>query len=701
MRAVVYARYSSDQQRDASIEDQLRICRARAATEGWVVVETYADAAMSGATNQRPQYQAMLQALRTGRFEIILSESLDRFSRDLEETASFYKHCIFNNVRIVTLSEGDISQLHIGLKGTMGALYLKDLSDKTRRGLEGRIRQGRSIGLPPYGYMAVRQLTETGEIDRGIRALDEPRVAIVQRIFEAYAGGASPRQIAKKLNQEGVPGPGGGIWYDASIRGRPLRRDGLLRNETYNGRLVWNRQYAVKDPDTGQPVRRYSRPDAIVTTAVPHLKIIDDDQWSRVQARLAAESTAARLAEGTPEGHWWDKRRAQHLLSGKVFCGVCGRGFASLGKDYLGCMSARQGTCRNASTIRRAHLTARVLEALGRQLMQPEHVTDFIAAFNAEWKRLAAKVTAQAHTRQRDLSSIERKMANIVDAIGDGRASPSLLAKLQTLEAQQEKLQAHPAEAPALPPALHPGIAQVYATKVNDLQAALTREAQPEALEAARALIDQVIVSPPETDGDPPGVELIGELMALLKASGIGTEHTPKAASLDDAVLSLFVSSVKEAPGAEPLLGSGAEPQPCSRSGQHAQVPQAGDFRVGVAGLAQDVLVVLAQSGCAARRGFGRTVDEERAADGQCGFAGIGDQRVGRAHLRVVGDVVQRADQAEGDPGRVQGRAPMRQGVSGEGGVEHRDERRGVGAARRLGCEARIIGEVRAADQIQ
>ena len=200
MRVAIYARYSSDQQRDASIEDQLRISRARAAAEGWTVVETYADHAVSGATSQRAQYQAMLQGLRAGRFDIILAESLDRFSRDLEETASFYKHCTFNNVRIVTLSEGDIGQLHIGLKGTMGALYLKDLSDKTRRGLEGRIRQGRSIGLPPYGYVAVRQLTDTGEIDRGIRALDEPKVAIVQRIFEAYAGGASPRQIAKKLN---------------------------------------------------------------------------------------------------------------------------------------------------------------------------------------------------------------------------------------------------------------------------------------------------------------------------------------------------------------------------------------------------------------------------------------------------------------------------------------------------------------------
>jgi site-specific DNA recombinase len=79
----------------------------------------------------------------------VLAESLDRFSRDLEHIASFHKQCIFNQVRIYTLGEGDISELHIGLKGTMGAMYLKDLADKTRRGLEGRIQAGRCTGSPP------------------------------------------------------------------------------------------------------------------------------------------------------------------------------------------------------------------------------------------------------------------------------------------------------------------------------------------------------------------------------------------------------------------------------------------------------------------------------------------------------------------------------------------------------------------------
>ena len=150
MRCALYARYSSDQQREASIEDQLRVCRARAEREGWTVVEAFTDAALSGANTLRPGYQALLAAMRAGRLDLVLAESLDRFSRDQEHIAGFYKQASFAGVRVVTLAEGPVSELHIGLKGTMGALYLKDLADKTRRGLEGRVRQGRGVGRVSY-----------------------------------------------------------------------------------------------------------------------------------------------------------------------------------------------------------------------------------------------------------------------------------------------------------------------------------------------------------------------------------------------------------------------------------------------------------------------------------------------------------------------------------------------------------------------
>ena len=123
-RCAVYARYSSDQQREASIEDQVRACRARAGREGWEVTVVHTDYVVSGATALRPGFQALLADLRGSAVDVVLAESLDRLSRDQEHIAGFYKQAGFAGVRIVTLAEGEVSELHIGLKGTMGALFL-------------------------------------------------------------------------------------------------------------------------------------------------------------------------------------------------------------------------------------------------------------------------------------------------------------------------------------------------------------------------------------------------------------------------------------------------------------------------------------------------------------------------------------------------------------------------------------------------
>ncbi|CAN5237353.1 hypothetical protein BH11PSE5_BH11PSE5_27090 [soil metagenome] len=131
IRIALYARYSSDQQSAASIEDQLRICRERAIREGWHVVQTYQDAAISGASLfLRPGIQSLVQDAQAGRFDIVLAEALDRVSRDQADVATLYKHLQFARVPLVTLAEGEISELHVGLKGTMNALFLKDLAKK-------------------------------------------------------------------------------------------------------------------------------------------------------------------------------------------------------------------------------------------------------------------------------------------------------------------------------------------------------------------------------------------------------------------------------------------------------------------------------------------------------------------------------------------------------------------------------------------
>ena len=124
-RAAIYARYSSDRQSETSAEDQARLCRSRIEGEGWSLVDVFADLAISGATRNRPGLNALLE--RVGEFDVVVAESLDRLSRDQEDIAGIYKRLCFAGTRIVTLSEGEVSELHIGLKGTMGALFLREL----------------------------------------------------------------------------------------------------------------------------------------------------------------------------------------------------------------------------------------------------------------------------------------------------------------------------------------------------------------------------------------------------------------------------------------------------------------------------------------------------------------------------------------------------------------------------------------------
>ena len=231
MIAVIYARYSSELQRDASIEDQIRLCRHHIEKEGWQYLQAYTDRAVSAASAFRPAYQQLLEDARRGEFEIIVAEALDRLSRDQEDIAGLFKRLRFAGIRLFTLAEGEITELHVGLKGTMNALFLKDLADKTRRGLEGRVRAGRSGGGLSFGYDIVREQDDRGDPVHGGRKINKAEAAVVHRIHAEFAAGKSPRRIAIELNRDRVPGPRGGPWDASTINGNAARGTGVLNNE--------------------------------------------------------------------------------------------------------------------------------------------------------------------------------------------------------------------------------------------------------------------------------------------------------------------------------------------------------------------------------------------------------------------------------------------------------------------------------------
>ncbi len=528
VRVAVYARYSSENQRDASIEDQLRICHARASREGWEVIGNFTDHAISGSTTMRPGYQGLLSAMRSGQIDLVLSESLDRLSRDQEHVAGFHKQASFARVRIVTLAEGEISELHVGLKGTMGALFLKDLADKTRRGLEGRVREGRSGGGLCFGYRVIRgPMGRDGELERGLRAIEPAEAMIVRRVFEEFVAGDGPIAIAKRLNAEGVPSPRGGAWIDGALRGHAKAGTGLLRNRLYIGELVWNRRRWLKDPATGQRVARHNDQDSFVVEQVPELRILEQDLWDRAQHRLEqAARPQVRVARTSTDhtDHLWQHRRAPNLLSGKVACGACGSPYITSGKDYMACKAAiKQGTCSNTVRTRRTRLEGQVLDALGNNLMCPDAVALFVREFTVEWNRLAAGRAVDETARRRELEGITRKLDNLVDAIAEGVRAPGLQGRLDELTRRQKELEAELANASGQSriPLLHPNLSALYRQRVAHLQERLEGGSGREVLEAARALIELVEIHPPMDGGKAPRIELVGHLTSLLRAAGV------------------------------------------------------------------------------------------------------------------------------------------------------------------------------------
>ena len=292
----------------------------------------------------------------------------------------------FANVHIVTLAEGDVTHLHVGLKGTMNALFLKDLADKTRRGLRGRVEEGKSGGGLCFGYDVVKQFAANGEPIRGDRMINEAEAAVVRRIFTDYLAGKSSRTIAFQLNSEGIPGPQGAEWGPTTIHGNPKRGVGILNNELYIGRLVWNRLRYLKDPDTGKRVSRLNPESEWIIQDVPELRIVDQELW-----KLGESASAdARLRAPEPgENTLNDRRRPKHLFSGLVKCGCCGGGYVD---DLEGPArlrdGAEQGHLREPANIRRDALETSVLNGLRTHLMEPELFKEFCDEFTREVNRL-------------------------------------------------------------------------------------------------------------------------------------------------------------------------------------------------------------------------------------------------------------------------------------------------------------------------
>lgn len=524
-RAFLYARYSSDLQSDSSIDDQVRLCREHAARNGWQVVEVFTDYAISGGhVMNRPGFQSMMDAARAGKVDVVIAEALDRISRDQEHIAGIFKTLSFMGVRIVTLSEGDVNELHIGLKGTMNALYIKDLAQKTKRGQRGNIEKGMSAGGLPYGYAVVRSFEVSGG-----REIAPEQAAVIKRVFREYISGMSARAIAAGLNRDRIPSPRGGKWNASTIGGNRARRNGILNNEMYLGKMIYNRQSFIKDPETGKRIPRVNPESEWVVKDVPELRIIDDETWRRAGGVKRAYSLRGR----------GNSRRPKNALSGLMMCEECGGTLISKGRGRLECSRHREsGTCGNGSTFTYTTIEGAVFGALRDRLGQPDMVRRFVSTFQKELQKQHTTRQASGAHHEKRLREVERQIAGIVAAITDGMYHPGLKAKMQELEGERAALREEIDAVGAMAgEVIDVGTSladapRLYRERLEGLTAAISgmqgMERQ-EAMNSLRALIDSVVVS---SAGEKEEVTLeingkIMEIIAFMRGRDIPLKHTP------------------------------------------------------------------------------------------------------------------------------------------------------------------------------
>ena len=511
----IYARYSSDKQSERSAEDQARLCQERATREGWDVTGTYADLALSGATRDRPGLNALLD--QAERFDIVLAESIDRLSRDQEDIAAIWKRLRYAGVRLVTLSEGEVGELHVGLGGTMAALYLRQLGEKTRRGQLGRVEAGRIPGGLSYGYATVPGFDAQGRPDRGARTIIEPEAEIVRRIFAEFLAGRSPKAIAEGLNRNGVPGPTGGTWGASTIAGNVRRGTGILHNALYVGRIVYNRQRFEKHPVTRKRMAKLNPETEWKRRDVPELAIVDAMSWAAVERRFLH-------LDGVPTHV---QRRPKRLFSGLVRCGVCGGGFSVIAGETWGCSGRRAGRgCENGCTIATAELERRVLGALGQKMLAPDVIAEHVreAQLIEEGKR-RQRLSGRAALERRHARA-QGQLDRLIDAIADGRGTfPELSERMRAIAAERDQLAAELADIAAEPiVTTHPNLADAWRRQFANLAAALkgTGPASHAARDQVRALLDTIVATPRENAR---GVHLdlqgrLAEILALTTQEG-------------------------------------------------------------------------------------------------------------------------------------------------------------------------------------
>ena len=403
MKAVIYARYSSDSQREESIEGQLRECTEYAERNGITILRSYIDKALSARTADRPEFQNMIKDSEQKLFDVVLIWKLDRFSRDRYDSAH-YKHILKKNgVRVISIKE-NISDgpegiiLESMLEG-YAEYYSAELAQKIRRGQkENAIKCMNNGGNVPLGYYVDKA---TGKL-----AVDPETAPYVQELFLRYADGERLTVLQAEMKKRGIRSKRGNT-YSVSVL------SAFLRNRKYIG--------------------EYKYGSVITPGGIP--AIIDKELFERVQMRMAANKKAPARA----------KAEEEYLLTTKLFCGDCERLMAGesgtsstkgVKHYYYKCGGAKRKLGCKRKAVRKHWIERAAVLVTVQRVLQDDEISRIAEAIVALQEREDTSLPAM----RQQLTECEKAIDNMLNAIQMGVLTASTKERLEKLEMQREEL---------------------------------------------------------------------------------------------------------------------------------------------------------------------------------------------------------------------------------------------------------------------
>lgn len=427
--AAIYARFSSHNQREESIDAQVRACTEYAKNKGLCIVQIYADAAKSGTNSEREQFQEMIKDSAKKKFRYLIIHKLDRFSRDKFDSVTYKRKLKLNGVSILSVTENlddspESMMLESCLEG-MAQYFSGNLSREVMKGMKESARQCRHVGgLPPLGY----------DVDPVTKRylLNESEVPIVRSIFEQYANDVGYNQILSYLNSMGY----------RTKHGRPFGKNSLnsiLKNEKYVGTYIFNKRLEKGVSGRRNPTLKSESEWIVVPNGLP--AIVDRETFDIVQAKMARNKEKAGMF----------KAKEIYLLSGLVKCGECGASMygntrmcgrnKSNYSSYRCSGRANKRECKNLE-VRRDYIDSYVLDELYERLFSNVSIQKLTALLNDYNIRRVTESSADLKRIKSELAENQRKISTILKLVLEsGISHETVKIELNSLEAQKQTLE--------------------------------------------------------------------------------------------------------------------------------------------------------------------------------------------------------------------------------------------------------------------